>query len=127
MKEQLISFETAKLAKEKGFNIATSHGYYRHGTEEDFRELLLWVNAEEKEPEFGFAPTQALLQKWLREIHSTYVTSLPSYSDNSDKKKHFFEIAFQNTIKQMGDKFGYFDTYEQALEVGLLEALKLLP
>ena len=27
MKEQLISFETAKLAKEKGFDIST-HSYY---------------------------------------------------------------------------------------------------
>lgn len=27
MKEQLISFETAKLAKEKGFNVETYKGY----------------------------------------------------------------------------------------------------
>ncbi len=30
MKEQLISFETAKLAKEKGFNIPCKYYYYQY-------------------------------------------------------------------------------------------------
>jgi Mg2+/Co2+ transporter CorB len=48
MTDQLISFETAKLAKEKGFNI--KHYWYN-----DIR------------------PTQSLLQKWLREKHGIHI------------------------------------------------------
>lgn len=70
--------------------------------------------------------TQTVLCKWLREIPRTYVTSLPSYRDDTAVKKFFFEIAFSNKLKQMGNKFGYFDTYEEALEKGLQQALKLI-
>ena len=35
MKEQLITLETAVLAKEKGFDVETSKAYYKHGLKTD--------------------------------------------------------------------------------------------
>lgn len=68
-----------------------------------------------------------LIQKWLRDEHKKYLTVIPSYSDNRDNKKCFFEIAYGNKVKQLGDTYGYFDTVELALFEGIGEALKLIP
>lgn len=70
--------------------------------------------------------TQTILAKWLRDIHSMHVTSMPSYRGDMEVKQHFFELLFRGTVKQMGNKFGYYETYEEALEVGLQQALKLV-
>ena len=56
MKEQLISFQLAKLAKEKGF---------------DWRNIeILEVKSKSA---FLDSTTQSLLQKWLREIHKIHI------------------------------------------------------
>ena len=113
MEEQLISFETAKLAKEKGFKY--------------FQRIITVLDEEDKRfenDEHGI--TQSLLQKWIRETHKIYVNALPSYTDNSDNKKHYFELFYGKTLRLFGDKYSYFPTYEEALEVGLFEALNLI-
>jgi len=78
------------------------------------------------------APTQSLLQKWLRDLHGVdiHITrNKPSYReyrveiykiDNTPNYIHF-QI---NTEKSNGCK--WFDDYEKALEEGLLRALKLI-
>jgi len=72
MKEQLISFKTAKLAKEKGFNEPCSMWYEGHTLSPSEKP---GYNSED--PTEYAAPTQSLLQKWLREKHNidiyTYV------------------------------------------------------
>jgi len=114
MQEELISFETAKLAKEKGFD-APSHYYYSKSKtfihHSPYNQLHLLDLA---------APTQSLLQKWLREVHKLHIT-LTSISQES----------WQYHITKVGESLGIryeqdFNTYEEALEVGLLEGLKLI-
>ena len=141
MEDQIVSLETAKLAKEKGFNVP-SFGLYCvecdenkneddslvNYYEDDFYKLK---NHNDEENQKGShhmysAPTQSMLQKWLREKHFVYVTALPSYTDNSDSKKCYFEIAHKRRLMQMGDIYSYFNTYEEALEAGLREALRLV-
>ncbi|WP_394749599.1 hypothetical protein [Spongiimicrobium salis] len=74
MKEQLISFETAKLAKEKGFNEVVIDNYGP-------MESILWKgqhkNSELRYLEYS-APTQSSLQKWLRDKHGINANSFPS-------------------------------------------------
>ena len=94
MKEELVVFETAKLAKDKGFNIPVV-SYYNPkypdypttGTEyQSDRDVEFdWNNNSEhsKALEAPYpnnfikgqcsAPTQSLLQNWLREFHKIYV------------------------------------------------------
>jgi len=55
-----------------------------------------------------------LLQKWLREIHNIDVRV-------ANKYRYYYLVKDQ----QYFDRTTY-DTYEQALEVGLLEVLKLV-
>ena len=125
MQEQLITFETAKLAKEKGlcdyFEDINPTDYVPAFYSED------GVNFEETEfqqedcviQDRYYRPTQSLLQKWLREVHNIGVYVLP-YSENLGKKH--YEVIVNNTMTY---SLGCV-SYEEALEVGLQEALKLI-
>jgi len=109
IKEQIISFETAVLAKEKGLISQFGVGY----------------NANGKGPTMFrghppvYACSQSLLQKWLREKHSQhiYITDW----DGDWRWNHQWILGSCN-----GSSIGGFNTYELALEDGLLEALKLI-
>lgn len=110
MKEQLVTFEVAKLAKEKRFNTDTDSIYKKDG--------ILYNVLEE-----GFlAPSQNLLQKWLREVHKIYVTILP-WKDHQDDVND--DYRFRPMIVGL-KTFGEYKTWEEALEVGLQEGLQLI-
>jgi len=126
MEEELITFDTAVLAREKGFKVPTFAFYTKSGE-------LFWLNVEENPPLTNnsieyIAPTQSLLQKWLREVHLTHI-----YMDMTGSER--FTLCFRHidgegkhwshTYKEEGG-YVYFDTYEEALEKGLQEALKLI-
>jgi hypothetical protein len=137
MKDELISFETAKLAKEKGFNRKTQFCYDEKGRKcyigAYVVESLSDLTGKARYNSYQ-APTQSLLQRWLREVHGIYVTANPS-NIKIDKKCACVWRGYINyhTIKCLdyvpdgkiavtsSDK-----TYEQALEAGLQEALKLI-
>ena len=112
MEEQLISFETAKLAKEKGFN---------------------WKNIEilevKSKSAFLDSTTQSLLQKWLREVHKINIF----ISSKTIENKTIFiphGRTIPDTIKNnlIVDIIQYCtnNTYEEALEIGLQKNLKLI-
>lgn len=113
--ETLISFETAKLAKEKGLPSEFGWGYYPGGGD----VTLFRGHAP------IYAPTQSLLQKWLRDKYNLFI--------NIDHKPH--SQKFNMTISGKYDEkkrylvnhmFMQYNTYEEALEAGLLEGLKLI-
>ena len=69
MKDELVSFKVAKLAKEKGFNYAYEF-YDKDGELEEFGMVGGWSSStNENYP----SPTQSLLQKWLREKHNIHI------------------------------------------------------
>ena len=133
MKEQLISFETAKLAKEKGFNIPTRNFYadFTWKSIEVYSCIEVGYNefTDSMENNHGFGditliPTQSLLQKWLREVHNIHVIPIP-YNISSK------EIVYRNRIVYFEDnmeqnKYIGLGIFEQSLEIGLQEALKLI-
>ena len=130
MEDQLISFETAKLAKEKGFNEPT-HGrgwvnnYYNHlgVLKGDVTELVkAQVHKKDTKPfETIAAPTQSLLQKWLREKHN-----LMCFVDFPNDWSYFTGTVIRKGSSDMVVREIEQDTYEEALEVALLESLKLI-
>lgn len=116
IEESLISFETAKLAQEKGFDLKGTKKYwcnYYTGQPINKWKLLPFEDLHLNFMEFP-AYTQSLLQKWLREIHNIDVRV-------ANKYRYYHLVKDQ----QYFDRKTY-DTYEQALEVGLLEGLKLI-
>tara|TARA_R110000868_G_scaffold76573_1_gene220037 strand:- start:7542 stop:7898 length:357 start_codon:yes stop_codon:yes gene_type:complete len=117
MKEELISFETAKLAKEKGFEIEQSYYYDKGGETWSFHT---WTEGLPY-PEASFAPTQSLLQKWLREKHDINVMG------SATVNVWFFHSEYISTghVITSTSKQSY-GTYEEAIEAGLYETLKVI-
>ena len=120
MKEELIKFETAKLAKEKGFCIKynccqlfftdNKNGVYENEPKIVPFEHHTWI----------LAPTQSLLKKWLRVEHKLDVIVSVVYT--GDGKRYHCDLF----TTYMSSLPSIFDTYEEAFEEGLQEALKLI-
>lgn len=130
MKEQLISLETAKLAKEKGFNL-NSHAFYGCDFPSSSKPNQLILRSWEKWENFGkedsqegtyiySAPTQSLLQKWLRDIHRIDVHCECNY------ERDLWTFGYRKKGYNYNHYPLEYNTYEEALEVGLQEALKLI-
>jgi len=116
MKEQLIGLECAKLAKEKGFGIETELVYHENKLWH-ITNLIQFYKGK-----YDFAPTQSLLQKWLREKKGIIVEV--AWYHNGKVAKWISKTWEVETAKyKAGDEK---DTYEEALEEGLKEALKLI-
>jgi len=115
MKEQLITFETAKLAKEKGFPKLEINGYPQIAsgyTKEGIETIVL------DKSYYYQSPTQSLLQKWLREVHKIDVWC----ERFSTEESWIWQCPKANRTRILDSYY----TYEEALEKGLQEALKLI-
>ena len=135
MQESIVEFETAKLAKEKGFNweIRTYFDFKKFGIKpvEFFNKLNAnnyshWDFNLNKKINAGYisAPTQSLLQKWLREKHKLIV--IVSYQYEPDSTSYSYWIYKENKPLPLNQWIDDLYTYEEALESGLFEALKLI-
>lgn len=126
MKEQLVIFETAKLAKEKGFNIKCELFY----NGKDRPAMAYNISAEESlgsNPQYNryiLAPSQSLLQKWLWETHKLWVSATPIFNSN-ELMGISVVINSWVLLTYMEIDYNGYEPYE-GLERGLYEALKLI-
>jgi hypothetical protein len=128
MKEELITLETAKLAKEKGFDWNTCNRLYNvwdYGKLKEIRNLNVNVSHSDYSKRYYPAPTQSLLQGWLREKYNIIVLLEPvlgfshiEFSMSIYTKKNIFSLTKFHVSSNK--------TYEEALEAGLIEGLKLI-
>ncbi len=125
MKDQLIEFTTAKLAKEKGLMDSECDRYYEAY---DIDGKLGNIYLSDSIYDIN-APTQSLLQRWLREKHSIHITI------NISNRGRYYWLYNEFDIKEVSNIMFWirqnisnikYDTYEEALEQGLIEALKLI-
>ena len=133
MKEELISLETAKLAKEKGFklNFCVELFYPDPHKENEYITTECIHDWEFVENNDTYSrPTQSLLQKWLREEHNLhfYIDTTPSFEQmESHKSKYKLHIRVPFSPFKSTTAYYYLEsTYEEVLEKGLQEALKLI-
>ena len=85
--EDYVSFETAKLLKEKGFN-EYCYGYYytsKYMTYGEFKQKNL-----ELFPDSYSAPTLQMAMKWLREVHN--ILLVVDYEYECDSTPYYFKI-----------------------------------
>ena len=145
MKDTLIIFETAKLAKEKRFNYHCDAIFDDDLTEvnvkdrialdfferfvQDYHDSKAYRGNDAKDEyllernsfvdTYTLRPTQSLLQRWLREVHGIYL--LVDMGINRDYHWKYFNNQSAFTYSE-----GSFTSYEAALEKGLKEVLKLI-
>lgn len=144
MKEQEISLITAQLAKLKGFDWEC-RGYYYPKSKfgEKYQEHFGKFNSNklqtysddkgiQREVEMYSAPSQSLLQKYLRDFHKIHIQIFCTDDDEGTqpvKWMYSYVYRYDNSIHE--DAFNCscdeaFDTFELALEDGLQQALNLI-
>ena len=137
MKDELISFETAKLAKEKGFKEFCSNGFddrlegiepFGIGNGEISSTHIIDYFDNKGDNHLYARPTQSLLQRWLRDefdiIVAVYHDTILYNVDIVSFYRHGEDIIKLGS----GDieNLLFHNTYEERLEKGLQEALKLI-
>jgi len=145
MEEDVVLFDTAKLAKEKGFESVIGLGhvkprgqYYNSDGVLNgcvLKELKSKLNKDNTFVSIA-APTQSLLKKWLREKHNIIVSAdALKYEDGNLKWGYFISIINNNGYfitgcehKEIEDPkmIPYFSSYEKAIEAGLKESLSFV-
>lgn len=156
MTEQLITFRTARLAKAKGFDVYTNHFFINNKLIDisDLEDVYSnnwnkpkWVFDKDGHECFGCesdnkkwfdvysAPTQTLVQKWLREVHKININVVcvtfareedvipnqqPMYSGSivlADGRKYKLSYGYWNVLSP---------SYEGVLEEALFDSLTLI-
>jgi len=120
MQEQIVNFETAKLAKERGFTESCWQWYDTIG---NIKEHKFSTTSNRYDDELA-APTQSLLQKWLREIHGIHIDF--QYDLESDMKTINVSFSVINNEGSLYNEKKEYLKYEEALEEGLQQALELI-
>lgn len=131
IKEDYVSFEVAKLLKEKGF-AEKCISYYSQCTTPEKLTFGGKVNYN-NDSKWNFkmcppvsAPTHQMAMKWLREIYNTYIVITAEFSLNADD-----DITYHYDIWTHPDKYtvnhnhydGRFISNEEAVEAALKYAL----
>lgn len=140
IQEAYVSFETAKLLKEKGFDEIVEYAYGITESHPKGDGLLCMGNRNSDN--FGCAysrPTLQMAMKWLREVHNLCLFVIPATIDNILRPGYAIYPMCDNkwewcASKNDGSKatFGcdinkdYCDSYEQACEVAIKYCLEHL-
>lgn len=125
MKDELIKYDTAVLAKEKGFDEPCLFFFREDKTEFNLDYISQTDRNSNYNKSYGKC-TQSLLQRWLREVHHIFVYVIPSYTTN---EQYMIEIQHGSKLKTSATGLTekpYYSTWEKALEEGLKQALLLL-
>lgn len=135
MQEELICYQTGLLAKLKGFDVECRYYFDYDKFKEKPVAFFGKLNAngltklskkgEIISAKLTSAPTQSLLQKWLREVHEIEVNPAQNFTKGGIKMQ--YNISIESYKYNHLGKYIYGNTYEEVLEVGLQEALNLIP
>ena len=129
IEESYVSFNTAKMLKEAGFEANLKTMY----VEEEKDEWTFWDSGAKRSDYNYFddtiaCPTQALAARWLREVHGIVVdvTFIPPLFDGVNWQYfigNMDDMVWEGDFEPSDQKYA---SYEAALETGLQEAIKLI-
>lgn len=119
--EDYVSFEIAKLLKEKGFKGIGAHFYDTAG---NFLHFDAWMRAlPEEKYEFIEAPTLQMAMKWLRVNYNIHIE--PRYFPMPNIYRYVI-IYSPTTIENIDSHPQYFNSYEEACEAAIKYCLEIL-
>jgi hypothetical protein len=120
MTEELVTLETVKLLRKKGFNEYCKNVIDINNIP---RETLYRINDDLPKQCFS-QPTQSITQKWLREIKNLHIEIF--YMRGDYWVYRILTIPEHDIIELPNRPFLHYKSYEEALEAGLQEALELI-
>jgi len=125
--EDFVSFETAKLLKEKGFDVwgdgsfgVATKIWKEYSPSGILNDCSMCSPSRKAFP----APTLQMTMKWLREVHNLEIYPYHNY----DNSKWWVEIIkYPNSVSEYeSGKDEEFDTYEEACEAAIKYCLENL-
>ena len=154
MEEELVGYNVAQLAHKKGFYIETPFNYYNcpsyekmqygHGKYHDdelgyetINERYQWLlkNKPDRHIENKYsAPTQAFLQKWLRDLYNIHIEITPYFGEEFVFKgysKMVYKTGKERINIMMAglsekENVCEFTKYENVLDSALYDGLQLI-
>ena len=122
--EDYVSFETAKLLKEKGFDEGVLFTINREGFQQYPKNLEFEYlhNSEVSADEYA-APTLQMAMKWLREKYNIHIE--PRYFPMPNIYRYVI-IHSPATFENIDSHPQYFNTYEEACEAAIKYCLENL-
>ena len=120
MENKRVSFETAKLAKQKGFDFYDTGGYYHINEGYSLGYAFCFSDVNEQTDDCLLCPDQSLLQKWLREKHQLFICVKHKITGSIEEP--IVEFTYNGNDGEWNNI--YYKTYEIALEVALFECLQ---
>lgn len=152
IEEPLVSTPVALLAKAKGFNVPVGQFYGNYTDDcdtlklikEDFQLLqrrrhgIYAIIIEDYNNQYTYgdvrinqedcsAPTQSLLQKWMRDVHNIDIEIRKISAGYQGFASTSVEMAMQQKWDAINTPKAVFLRYEAALEDALLFGLTLIP
>lgn len=127
IEESFVSFDTAKMLKEAGFDAPCYAQYSEKGAQWD-APYPDNFNADD----WGYScPTQALAARWLREAHNLHVYAIQTNLPYTEPQTTKWEWGY--VIDKVDDPNSnvttcemYFGSYEAAFEAGISKCLELI-
>ena len=128
MTEDYVSFETAKLLKERGFNWEVHRSYLVNDNvfiPGDINDVPLRKDAIR-------IPTLQMAMKWLREVHRLHVAVIPNsfdfeHQDVQDgwgcEVMHLSDLSYDSNYEFFEKKYS---TYEEACDAAIKYCLENL-
>lgn len=131
IKEDYVSFETAKLLKEKGFEEPIGLAYWDDGTEIGLSNPIEQI--KQQAHHIVFKPTLQMAMKWIREQGFYINVDIDvDYDEDERGTKWYHKPSWDWAVfriderKQMSDDGALYATYEQAAEVAIKWCLENL-
>lgn len=135
MDEKIVGLELAIKLKEKGFSEYTLNKYFHKkpiGYNISWKEDIVYgisgydgvlIDGYENNKVFTYAPTLSFVHMWLREKHNIYIEI--SLSENYLKYNFgLYEWLKNAKVAYMNMKKYDINSYDEAIEYGIVEALK---
>lgn len=115
--EDYVSFETAKLLKEKGFHEDCKCQYGRGGS-------ISWTSCNNGNVTTFARPTLQMTMKWLREVHNINIDIVPIWNQKRFEYQVFVVTPENAKHCYIDDKL--YLVYEEAVESAIKYCLENL-
>lgn len=122
IKEDYVSFETAKLLKEKGFKTPVETGYYGDGR--ICHNIALDFMDYNHEDGYYSRPTIQMAMKWLREVHNIVINI--GWEEVFEDKFQWWCIILNYKDGSILRESEYYATYEETAEAAIKYCLEIL-
>ena len=131
--EDYVSFETAKLLKEKGFDECCNLHYHYNESFNKWFQTSEYIDSRFKKYYYP-CPTLQMVMKWLRKEHNKIVIPGISLDDRTSGTINYYIVGIWYIPKNNGGAFCYtsptpyggYSSFEEACEAGIKYCLENL-